>query len=181
MFRPSCISLAVLSLLVIASGCAARNPSEGEDVAPEVRFDELTFEVYRGPSLDATGTLGLARMRRDTSDVAAERIRVDFPPADEREAARVTAARGKGNATTRWFQAEGGVRAEQGDDVVETERARFEGKDRLVRGDAPVTVHGDAYVLSGPGFTLDPDERTVRIEGGASLGVRADGGGRPAR
>ncbi len=150
-------------------------------MAPEVRFEDLRFEVFRGASLDASGTLARARMRRDTSDVAAETIRVEFPPTADRAAALVTAARGEGNASSRWFQVEGGVRAVQGTEVVETERARFDGKDRLVRGDAPVTVLGEGYVLQGPGFVLDPDDRTVRIDGGARLQVRPPATGSASR
>ena len=173
MVGASCMRLAVLLALASTAACAPEKPSDGGDVAPEVRFDELKFEVFRGASLDATGTLARARMRRDTSELTADGIRVDFPPTGERGAARVSAPRGRGNATTRWFELEGGVRAEQGADVVETERARFDAVDGLVRGDAPVTVRGQAYELRGPGFTLDPEERTVRMDGGAFLGVRA--------
>lgn len=156
-------------LLAGAVGCTPGTSSEVDDVPPEVRFHQLRFEVYRGPALEAAGTAFSASMRRDSGALGADRIRVDFPPAQGREPARLDAARGEGSATARWFQLEGGVTLVQGADRVETERARFDGKDRLVRGDAPVTLRGDGYALRGPGFTLDPDARTVRMDGGAAL------------
>jgi hypothetical protein len=166
--RLSAIQVAPL-LLAGALGCASGKGSEVDDVAPEVRFESLRFEVFRGAALEATGHLAEARMRRDTSALAAEQVDVQFPPAPGREAASLRASRGTGNASERWFQLDGGVHGEQGTDVVTTERARYDGKDRLVRGDAEVLVRGEGYVLEGPGFTLDPDDRKVRIDGGATL------------
>jgi len=169
MFRRVWTRTVALSLLAAATGCAPGKGSEVEDVPPEVRFDKLRFEVYRGPAIEATGTAGVARMRRDTGELAAQRVQVQCPPAAGREEAQLEAARGTGSATERWFQLEGGVVLVQGSDRVDTERARFDGTDRLIRGDAPVTLRGDGYVLAGPGFTLDPDARTVRMAGGAAL------------
>lgn len=169
MFRRVWKRVVALSLLAAAASCIPGKGSEVEDVPPEVRFEKLRFEVYRGPAVEAAGTAAVARMRRDTGDLGADGIAVQFPPASGREAARLDAARGTGSATERWFQLEGGIALVQGSDRVETERARFDGKDRLVRGDAPVTLRGEGYTLSGPGFTLDPDARTVRMDRGAAL------------
>jgi hypothetical protein len=169
MFRRVWTGGAAVLLLASAAGCTPGASSEVDDVPPEVRFDNLRFEVYRGPLLEAAGTAFSASMRRDSGAIAAERIQVDFPAAPGREAARLYATRGKGSATARWFQAEGGVTLVQGTDRVDTERARFDGQDRLLRGDAPVVLHGDGYALEGPGFTLDPEAGTVRIDGGAEL------------
>lgn len=170
------LSVAVLLGAGADLGCAPRTELEVEDVPPEVRFENLRFEVLRGSTLEASGVLARTSMRRDSSDLQASDIAVRFPPADGRPEAAVTAARGVGNASKRWFQVEGGVRAVQGDEVVETERARFDGTDRLVRGDAPVTVRGPAYVLEGPGFTLDPDDRTVQMDRGAALRIDTPAG-----
>ena len=158
-----------LLLTAGAAGCAPGKGSEVEDVAPEVRFEDLRFEVYRGAALEATGTVREARMRRDTAALDARQIQVNFPPAADRPPAVLTAVSGVGNASERWFQLQDGVRGTQGDDVVETARARLDGNDRLVRGDSEVTVRGPGYALHGPGFVLDPDARTVRVEGGARL------------
>jgi hypothetical protein len=160
---------AALLLIAGTAGCAAEIKSPTSEVAPEVRFEALQFEVFRGPVLEASGDATVASMRRDTSAILAESVQVDFPARDSREPARLTAASGTGNASDRWFEARGGVRVVQGDDEVVTDRARWSSADRLVRGDAPVRVSGPDYVLEGPGFTLDPDQRTVRIEGGAAL------------
>jgi hypothetical protein len=138
-------------------------------VAPEVRFENLRFEVFRGATVEASGAVAHARMRRDTSAVTAGQLDVHFPPEPGRDAARLEAARATGNASERWLQLEDGVLLRQADERVETQRARLDGRDRHVRGDAPVTVRGRGYVLTGPGFVLDPDDRTVRIDHGARL------------
>jgi hypothetical protein len=167
----------LVSAALLLIGCApGATPTEVEEVPPEVRFENLRFEVLRGAAVEASGVLATASMRRDSSDLVARGIAVRFPPVGGREEAVVTADRGVGNASTRWFQVDGGVRAVQGDEVVETERARYDGDDRLVRGDAPVTVRGPAYVLEGPGFTLDPEDRTVRMDRGAALRIDSPAG-----
>lgn len=168
----------IASLLIAGTvACAPRKGSEVDEVPPEVRFENVRFEVFRGAALEASGTAAAARMRRDSGEIRADLIHVDFPPAAGREAARLDSLRGTGSANERWFQLEGGVTAVQGPDRVETERARFDGQDRLVRGDAPVTLRGEGYVLHGPGFTLDPDARTVRVDRGAVLRTGAPAGG----
>jgi hypothetical protein len=112
-------------------------------------------------------------MRRDTSSLTADQIEVNFAAGPGRQPAHLSADLGRGNASDRWFELEGAIRIRQGDDLIATERARYDGRDGLVRGDAPVTLTGPGYRLDGPGFTLDPEGRTVRVDGGASL--RAEG------
>src|SRR5689334_9264167 len=109
MFRRVWTWVVALPLLAAGTGCAPGKGSEVEDVPPEVRFESLRFEVYRGPAVEAAGTAAVARMRRDTGGLSAQRIEVEFPPAAGREEARLMAARGTGSATERWFQLEGGV------------------------------------------------------------------------
>lgn len=138
-------------------------------MAPDVRFEQVQFEVFRGPELTASGTAEAARLRRDTNELFAESIRIKFPATAEREEATVTAARGRGNLADRWFQAEGGIDAVQGDDTARTERARYSSAEGVVRGDSQVVVSGPGYQLTGPGFVLDPARRAVRIDGGASI------------
>lgn len=162
---------ALSSALIIAlgsAGCAAQKRSE-DDVAPDVRFEQVEFQVFRGPELTASGTAAKARLRRDTNELVADSILIKFPARAGREEASMTAARGHGNLAERWFQAEDGVEALQGDDAARTQRARYSRAEGLVRGDSQVVVSGPGYRLSGPGFTLDPRERTVRIEGGAVI------------
>jgi hypothetical protein len=165
-----------ISLAAGSAGCAAQKRSEDENVAPEVRFEQVEFQVFRGPDLTASGTAATARLRRDTNELSAAEIEIRFPAAPGREEALVTAALGHGNLAERWFQAEGGVRAVQGDDLAKTERARFSSAEGVVRGDSPVEVSGPGYQLTGPGFVLDPRARTVRIDGGAA--IRAEGASR---
>jgi hypothetical protein len=161
--------LAAELLLAGVVGCAPDRNPQTDEVAPEVRFETLRFDVYRGEALEASGVAAEAQMRRDTSALRADGIQVDFPDRDGRQPARLTAARGEGNASERWFELEGGILIRQAGDEVATERARYDDWLGLVRGDAPVTVSGEAYRLQGPGFTLDPEARTVRVEGGADL------------
>ena len=164
--------LSAISLALGSVGCAAQKRSE-DDVAPDVRFEQVEFQVFRGPELTASGTAASARLRRDTNALATDSIEIKFPASPDREEAVVMAARGTGNLAERWFQAEGGVVAVQGDDVARTDRARFTSAEGLVRGDSPVSVTGPGYQLTGPGFTLDPTSRAVRIDGGAV--IRAEG------
>jgi hypothetical protein len=162
---------ALFGALTIALGsasCTAQRRSE-EDVAPEVRFEQVAFQVFRGPELTASGTADAARLRRDTNELNFEAIRIKFPAAADREEALVTAARGRGNLADRWFVAEGGIVAVQGDDRAETADARFSAEDKLVTGESPVVVSGPGYRLTGPGFVLDPRAGTVRVDGGAAI------------
>jgi hypothetical protein len=161
--------LSAIAFALGSGGCAAEKRSEDEDVAPDVRFENVEFQVFRGQELTASGTASTARLRRDTNALEVDSIRIEFPASPQREEAVATAARGQGNLAERWFQAEGGVVAVQGDDTARTERARFTSAEGLVRGDTPLVVSGPGYELTGPGFTLDPRSRTVRMDGGAAI------------
>jgi LPS export ABC transporter protein LptC len=145
-------------------------------VPPELTFDGFAFRAYRGSALTADGWADRASFRRDTSDLAAERLRVRFPAEADRPESRMTAARGTGNLDARRFEARGDVHAEQAGRVADTEVARYSGQDGLVRGDRPVTVRGRGLTVSGPAFTLDPKDQVLRIEGGARA---VSGGGAP--
>lgn len=142
---------------------------------PELTFDALAFRVYRGSALSAEGVAARAAFRRDTSDLRADRVDVRFPAEADRPEARVKAAEGSGNVSERRFEAWGGVHAEQAGRVADTEAARWSAEDGLVRGDRPIAVRGTGLRVTGPGFTLDPRDGTLRIEGGA----RVVSGGRP--
>ncbi len=150
-------------------GCGAGRPPETEDVPPELIFDRFEFRVYRGPELEATGVARRASFRRDTSDLSAEKLVVMFPPRPTRAAARLESDTATGNLRERWFEAAGAVRATQAGQVATTERARYSGADGLVRGDRPVEVRGRASTLAGPGFTLDPRDEVLQVEGGAQV------------
>jgi hypothetical protein len=155
--------------MVLASGCKSRNALENEEVPPELTFDEVLYRVYRGPLLAAEGTARRATFRRDTTDAAGEAVIVRFPPTADRGAALVTAARVDGNLEARRFVATGGVHAEEGGQVADTERARYDAADGVVRGDQPTTVRSRGFVATGNAFTLDPRETQVRLEGGARV------------
>jgi len=158
-----------LALLALTAACSP-GPRRGKgDVAPALTFENLAFRVYRGPALEAVGTARKASLRRDSADATSSVADVSFPPAPGRAAARLTAAAGHGNLRARWFVAEGGVRATQGAQTAETERARYDAADGLVRGDAHVTVRGPGFTAEGEGFTLEPKEATVRLVGGTRV------------
>jgi LPS export ABC transporter protein LptC len=159
--------LAGILLLLSWGGCGPA-PTRGNDqVPPELTFEDLDFRVYRGSVATARGHAVNASFRRDTSDAAADRIDVVIPAAPGRPEARVSAAHGAGNLRERRFTAWGGVRATQADQVATTEEARYAAQDGLVRGDRPIEVTGGRFRVSGPGFTLDPADQVLRIEGGA--------------
>ena len=165
-----------MSLAVTMSGCASRNAQETDEVPPELTFETLAYRIYRGPALEAEGTARRASFRRDTSDIAAEAVVTRFSRTERHDAARLTASSVEGNLRERRFVASGGVHGEQAGQVADTERARYEAADGLVRGDRPVTVRGHGFVAEGAGFTLDPRDERVRLEGGTR--VTAGGGGR---
>ena len=139
---------------------------------PELTFEEVVYRVYRGPHLDAQGTARRASFRRDTADLTARDVVVRF--SGRREPARIAAAEVEGNLAARRFVASGGLHAEQGGETADTERARYDAADGLVRGDRPVTVRGGGFVATGAGFTLDPHEERVRLEGGARVVAGGD-------
>jgi hypothetical protein len=136
-------------------------------VPPELTFEEVVYRVYRGPVLAAEGTAGRASFRRDTGDVAGRDVVARFP--GRRDSAEVAATQVDGNVAMRRFVASGGLHAEQGGEVADTERASYDAADGLVRGDRLVTVRGGGFVATGAGFTLDPHEERVRLEGGAHV------------
>jgi hypothetical protein len=138
-------------------------------VPPELTFDNLSFRVYRGPVLAAEGTARRASFRRDSADASASAVDVLLPATGGHPEARLTAATAHGNLRARWFLAEGGVRASQSGQVADSERARYDAADGLVRGDAPVTVRGGGFTASGAGFTFDPQAETVRLTGGTRV------------
>jgi lipopolysaccharide export system protein LptC len=161
----------------LSSGCGSpRTRGEDADVPPELTFDALAFRVYRGSALSAEGMAVRAAYRRDTADLRADHLDVRFPPEADRAEARVKAVEGTGNVSSRRFEARGGVHAEQAGRVADTEAARWSGEDGLVRGDRPLSVHGTGLRVTGPGFTLDPRDGVLRIEGGARV---VSGGERP--
>jgi hypothetical protein len=138
-------------------------------VPPQLTFEELRFRVFRGPLLTAEGQAAHATFRRDTADLAAERIAVRFPATSAQAESHITAARGSGNVREHRFTATGGVRAEQPGQVATTAEARYAAVDGMVRGDQPVEVRASGLTVSGPGFTLDPREQILHIEGGAHV------------
>ena len=142
---------------------------------PQLTFESLDFRVFKGPVLTAEGNARQASFRRDTADLAAEEVKVRFPATSTQPEARISADRGSGNVREHHFQAWGGVRAEQAGQVATTSEARYSAADGLVRGDKPVEVRSSRLTVRGPGFTLDPRDQVLHIEGGARA-VTSEGG-----
>ena len=161
--------MALLALLASIAACGPGRPQGNEEVPPQLTFDNLVFRVYRGSVLTAEGVAGRATFRRDNADVGAEQIDVRFPGVPSRPDARVLAVRGTGNLKERRFVASGGVRAEQAGEIAITDEARYSAEDGLIRGDRPIEVRGGAFTVRGPGFTFDPRDEVLNIEGGASM------------
>lgn len=135
---------------------------------PQLTFENLEYRVFKGSVLTAEGTAERASFRRDTADLAAERVKVRFPATPTQPESHITAARGSGNVKEHRFTAWGGVRAEQAGQVATTSEARYSAADGLVSGDKPVEVRRGRLTVRGPGFTLEPRDQILHIEGGAS-------------
>jgi hypothetical protein len=159
----------VLLPIVAAVGCAPERRQESGEVAPELTFESITFRVYRGGVMTAAGTADRASLRRDTSDVLASGVVVAFPPEAGRPEAHATAVAGAGNLRERRFTAPGGVRAEQAGQVAITDRAAYDPRDGLIRGDRAIRVDGGRFSLRGPAFTLDPRDQVLTVTNGASV------------
>jgi LPS export ABC transporter protein LptC len=168
--------LVLASALVSVTGCRLERPQEARQVAPEMRFEDIQFRVYRGGQLESTGHARVANYRRDTTGLAADTIQIGFPEHPGRQATRLSAQSGVGTVRARQFTASGGVVARQGAETGTTEEARYSGEDGMVRGDRPVTVTGPSYQLAGPaGFTLDPRTGVMEIAGGARVVAGGEG------
>jgi hypothetical protein len=165
---------------LLASGCRASRAPEAEPVVPELKLHNVRFRVYRADTLRAFGVAESAGLRRDSSEVHAQRLDATLP----RSAIplRIRAPEGDGSLLSRVFEVSGGIVASRGDDLARTARARYEPVgahgDGIVRGQDPVVVEGPAYRLEGAGFTLDPAVGTIVMKGGAHL--VAGGAGKPA-
>lgn len=134
---------------------------------PQLTFENLDFRVFKGSELTAEGSARRASFRRDTGDLAAEQVKVRFPATSSQAESRITAAEGSGNVREHRFHAWGGVRADQAGQVATTSEARYAGSDGLVRGDEPVEIRRGRLTVRGPGFTLDPRDQVIQIQGGA--------------
>ncbi|GEJ57499.1 hypothetical protein [Anaeromyxobacter diazotrophicus] len=164
------IWIAAIALAALGGCHRDERPRGTTDVPPELTFDGLTYRVYRGTVLVAEGDAVRAAFRRDNADLAAQELTARFPSTGDRPEARIAARQGTGNLRLRWFQASGGVRAEQGDEVAVTEEARYDAADGLVRGERPIEVRGASHlVVRGPAFTLDPRLERLTIAGGAHI------------
>ncbi len=161
--------LAAAALLTTAAACGGGAPSEAQAVPPELKLEAVRFRVYRADALRAFGTADTASLRRDSSQLRANRVEATLPR--DGTPVLITAPTGEGSLLSRTFDAAGGVVVARGDDAARTERARYEPDDGegLVRGDDPVVVSGRGYRLTGVGFTLDPAEGTIVVRGGARL------------
>lgn len=166
--RPS-VMVAALGCLASIGACESVRPRGNEEVPPQLTFENLHFRVFRGSVLTAEGNAVRASFRRDTADLAAERVKVRFPATPSQAESNITAARGNGNVKEHRFNAWGGVRAEQAGQVAITPQAQYAASDGLVRGDRPVEVRNSRLTVRGLGFTLDPKDQVLHLEGGARV------------
>jgi lipopolysaccharide export system protein LptA len=166
---------ALVIALAFTVGCTPGSPRGNDEVPPELTFQTLSFRVYRGPVLVTEGTATQASLRRDTADVTAQAVVARIPPAPGHDEARLRAARIDGNSRSRRFVASGGVHAEQAGQVADTEAATYDAIEHLVHGDRRVVLRRGGMTVTGAGFTLDPREQRLRLEGGTRA---VAGGGR---
>jgi lipopolysaccharide export system protein LptC len=160
------ILFAIAALAASSCGRPAQAPGA---LPPELKLDGVAFRFYRADALNAFGTAETASLRRDSEILKARNVLATLPRGGE--PVRISAPTGEGSLKDRSFEATGGLVVSRGADVARTERARFEpdGSAGLVRGDDPVVVSGRGYRLTGAGFTLDPEEGTIVVRGGARL------------
>ena len=175
MFQRVCMMMRAYAPLAVAAlaaaGCGGSRAPDALAVAPELKLEGVRFRIYRADALRAFGEAETASLRRDSSELRADRVEATLPRGAT--SVRLTAPVGKGSLLSRVFEATGGVVVSRGDDAARTERARYESgagdADGLVRGDDPVALAGRGYRLTGTGFTLDPAAGTIVVRGGASL------------
>jgi hypothetical protein len=111
---------------------------------------------------------------RASASVEAERGEVRLPPRPNSELGAVTvrAPQADSNLVQQTVDASGGVTLQTGSGVeAETERASFDGIRMTARGDAPVRVHGPAYVLHAQGFEFDSAEEAFDFGGPVRSGL----------
>ncbi len=157
----------------LLTGCRAGD-ADSEHTQPEMRFETVHFQSYRGPTLTAVGDVGSLVYRREVGDLSAREVTATFPQegaGDVRFSAPVLV----GDVPSRSYEASGGVRMETGADSARTERARYAESDGLVRGDRPIEVYGPGYTLKGPSFTLDPRLGELDVRGGVRLVASGEG------
>lgn len=160
-----------VALLLAAAGCGGARGTDLQEVPPGVAFEEMSFRAFRGNVPPVSGEAARASLRRDTTALQAERLRVRVPGRPGEPDILLTAPAGRGNLRERWLEVSGGTVITQGTLRCETEGARY-GADGLVRGDQPVRIRGPGLSLTGPGFLLDPQAGSVRILGGGTLDAR---------
>ncbi len=146
-------------------------------MTPEVKFEDLSFRVWRGADLEVSGTARSAAWLRGSAGVSAQKVVALFPPSEGRPESTVVAEHMTGSLRSHEFFATGGLVASQAGERIVTSSGRYSRRDGLLRGDEDVTVFGHAYRLAGRGFTLDPVTHHLTIGGGAHL-VTDEAGGR---
>lgn len=161
-----------LAALVLATaGCGAARGPDVQEVAPGIAFEEMTFRAFRGAQRATGGQALRASLRRDNTAIEAEQAEVSIPGRPGEPDVRLAGPQARGNLRERWFEVSGGATLTQGTLRGETERARYT-PDGLVRGDRPVRIRGPGLSIAGPGFLLDPEAGSVRIQGGGTLDAR---------
>lgn len=138
-------------------------------MTPEVKFEELSFRVWRGGQLELSGTARSAAWERGSAGVAAEKVVALFPASEGHPESTVQAAHTTGSLRTHDFVATGGLVASQAGERIVTPSGRYTSANGRLQGDEAVTVFGKGYQLDGRGFVLDPATRHLTIGGGAHL------------
>jgi hypothetical protein len=160
----------VAALFLASAGCGAARGPDLQEVPPGIAFEQMDFRVYRGSTPSMSGQAERASLRRDTTAVEGQTLRVRLPGRPGEPEVVLAAPEGRGSVRERWFEVWGGAVLTQGAVRCQTERARY--ADGLIQGDRPVQIQGQGFSLSGPGFLLDPRAGSVRIRGGGALDAR---------
>jgi hypothetical protein len=165
-------TIRLLGTILIALGATGCRPSgqPGGEVVPGLRLERVTFRVYRGTALRASGQADRVDYRRDADEVLARELTAVLPTASGD--VHGTAARGSGRVRGRVFATEGGTAVERRGVVARTDRGQYQGgPPEVVHGDDPVHVEAETWSLDGRGFELDPATGDLRL-GTAGGGTR---------
>lgn len=159
----------LLMLTATAPGCRGVDSRETQEVLPELKLEGVRFRVHRGGSLRALGQARSVALRRDSTRLMADGLSAVLPRGGGD--VLVTAPEGEGVVSARTYSASGGVTLSRGQDVVRTDRVRWEPSEPggLLTGDDPIVVEGRGYRLEGTGFVLDPASSELTIRGDARL------------
>ena len=146
---------AALVIFLTSSGCRLGEQTEVRQVPPELTMEGVQFWIDRGGSTRARGHADRVTLRRDTTEVAAERVTLLMPGAEGQEVrgaegeVRLAAPAVTGVVSERRFVASGGVTVERDEDRAETATATYEPPPAATKGAGYQPAIATVHLLGG--------------------------------